>query len=100
MPNPSELERLEQEQRELEAAPVVHVSALPFWRAHAWRHYLRYGQWKERLAIWIAWRLPKRIVLWAMIRVAAHATTGRWGNEHPGNVDYRKMHDRWSIDNG
>ena len=51
---------------------------------------------KEKLAIKIAWLLPRRVALWAMIRVAAHATSGRWGHEYAGDVDYAKMHDRWS----
>ena len=25
----------------------------------------------ERLAMWIAWRLPRRIVMWAVVRAAA-----------------------------
>jgi hypothetical protein len=28
----------------------------------------------------IVWRLPKRVVMWAYIRVAAHATTGPYGS--------------------
>lgn len=26
----------------------------------------------------IAWRLPRRVVMWAVYRVLAHATTGRY----------------------
>jgi hypothetical protein len=54
-----------------------------------------YGDAYEKLAIWIAWRLPKRVVLWAFIRVAAHATTGKYGNTHPDSIGYKDMHDRW-----
>jgi hypothetical protein len=50
---------------------------------------------KERLAIKIAWLLPRRVAMWAMVRVAAHATTGKWGNESPDTIDFKKMHDRW-----
>lgn len=52
---------------------------------------------KERIAIKIAWLLPRRVALWAMIRVAAHATTGKWGNEHPDSIGYKEMHDRWGV---
>jgi hypothetical protein len=30
----------------------------------------------ERIAIWIAYHLPRRVVYWATIRLGAHATTG------------------------
>jgi hypothetical protein len=54
-------------------------------------------EFQEWLAIKIAWMLPRQVALWAMIRVAAHATTGQWGNESPSELDYRKMHDRWAV---
>jgi hypothetical protein len=52
---------------------------------------------KEKLAIKIAWLLPRRIALWAMVRVASYASTGPWGNEHPDSIDFKKMHDRWQV---
>jgi hypothetical protein len=94
MPNPSELERQAQEAVYPEQPPMSLV------RLFAWRVGQAHYQIGERIAVWIAWRLPKRIVLWAMIRVAAHATTGRWGSQSPGNLTYAQMHDRWGIDNG
>ena len=30
----------------------------------------------EKFWMWIAWRLPKRLIYWAAIRVAARATSG------------------------
>lgn len=54
----------------------------------------------EWLAIKVAWLLPRRIALWAMIRVAAHATQGPWGNEHPDSIGYKEMHDRWESRHG
>jgi hypothetical protein len=53
-----------------------------------------FGEW---LAIRIAWALPRRVALWAMIRVVAHATTGKWGHEHPDSIGYKEMHDRWTA---
>ena len=52
---------------------------------------------RERIAIKVAWMLPRRVALWAMIRVAAHATSGPWGNEDPDSIGYKEMHDRWGI---
>lgn len=105
MPNPSELERQAQEADQALPhnpgwSPPFHaLSARYYWRLRSWLWHQRMGNWKERIAIWIAWRLPRSVVLWAMIRVAAHATTGRWGGEHPGNLTYKDMHDRWGQDN-
>ncbi|HSW91751.1 MAG TPA: hypothetical protein VLG09_03845 [Candidatus Saccharimonadales bacterium] len=53
------------------------------------------NEFKEWLAIKIAWMLPRQVALWAMIRVAAHATTGRWGNDHIDQLGYKEFHDRW-----
>jgi hypothetical protein len=36
--------------------------------------------WRERLCMFIAWRLPKRVVLWGAIRLIAHATTGKYSS--------------------
>jgi hypothetical protein len=51
----------------------------------------------EWFAIKLAWMLPRRVAFWAMIRVASHARSGPWGNEHPDSIGYKEMHDRWSI---
>lgn len=32
---------------------------------------------REKLLMWVAWHLPRELVKWCFIRVAAHATTGR-----------------------
>jgi hypothetical protein len=60
---------------------------------------VRYGRShvREWFEMKIAWALPHGIAKWAMIRVAAHATTGRWGNDSPGELTYAKMHDRWEM---
>lgn len=53
------------------------------------------NEFNEWLAIKVAWLLPRQVALWAMVRVVAHATTGKWGNEHPDSIGYKEMHDRW-----
>jgi hypothetical protein len=40
----------------------------------------RHSGWGEVISMWLAWRLPKRLVHWAFIRVVAHATTGKHSN--------------------
>jgi hypothetical protein len=56
---------------------------------------IRYGRVREWAEMRVAWMLPRRIALWAMVRVAAHATTGKWGNESPDSIGFKEMHDRW-----
>ena len=34
----------------------------------------------ERLVRWVAWHLPRYLVMWCYIRVVAYATTGKYGN--------------------
>jgi hypothetical protein len=52
---------------------------------------------KEKIAIAVAWALPRRVAYWAMIRVAAHATTGQFGNTSPSELDYEIMAKRWPV---
>jgi hypothetical protein len=33
---------------------------------------------KENIAMWVAYRLPKRVLRWAYIRVVAHSTSGKY----------------------
>ena len=38
------------------------------WRYHWYR-------WKEKLQMWVAWKLPRWLVMWAAVRLGAEATT-------------------------
>jgi len=35
----------------------------------------------EKLVMWMAWRLPRKVAYWAAIRVMANATQGRWSHQ-------------------
>jgi len=35
---------------------------------------------KERVWMWIAWKLPRKLVMWTTIRLIAYATSGEFGN--------------------
>lgn len=35
---------------------------------------------KDKLQMWLAWRLPKWLVKWAAVRLMVHATTGEYGS--------------------
>ena len=51
----------------------------------------------EKIWVWIAWRLPRVLVMWASIRLMAHATQGKWGNECPDGVDVMTALQRWDL---
>ena len=34
----------------------------------------------ERFWIWLSWKSPRRFIYWATIRLAAHATTGKFSD--------------------
>ena len=56
-------------------------------------------KWWNRLMLKIAWRLPRRLVEWVFIRVASHATQGKWGTESPDDVSVMEALDRWGQSN-
>lgn len=35
---------------------------------------------REKFVLWLAWKLPRYLVMWCTIRVFAHATTGEYSN--------------------
>lgn len=53
----------------------------------------REGAWR-----WIAWRLPRRLVYWAAIRVMVHATTGRWSNQIVPDIEPAEILTRWELE--
>lgn len=48
------------------------------WGPRDWWRYLR----REGFAVWIAFMLPRRMALWAFIRVYAHGCKGSPGEEY------------------
>ena len=51
---------------------------------------------KDRIAEWISWKLPKRVVYFAVIRAAAHATThGAYGATDTNKITALQVLKRW-----
>ena len=42
--------------------------------------YYNYSKLSEKVAMWLVWQLPRRLVYWCAIRLVAHATTGDYSN--------------------
>lgn len=50
---------------------------------------------RDRLAMWLAWRLPRRLVRWAYIRVGAAATTGQYSDTVVPEISMMDALGRW-----
>lgn len=51
----------------------------------------------QRAAMQLAWRLPRYVAYWAFIRVAAYATTGRYGTTDPTTLSVMDALKRWDA---
>ena len=56
-----------------------------------WKRYVA----REATLKWIAWHLPRKLVYWCAIRVAAHATTGSYSNQIVTDLRAMDALDRW-----
>lgn len=51
----------------------------------------------EKLFIWVAWHMPKRIAYHATIRVGAYATTGEYSNQVVPELYFVDALKRWET---
>lgn len=51
----------------------------------------------ERIAMAIAWRLPRYLVYWCAIRLMAHATTGEYGSTVVPELPAMEALKRWDT---
>jgi hypothetical protein len=51
----------------------------------------------DKLMLNLARKLPKKFLMWCFIVVAAHATTGQYGNQEPGTVSIMDALQRWEA---
>ncbi len=52
---------------------------------------------KEKAVMWMAWHLPKKLVMWCYYRVAANATTGQYGNTVATELTMMDAIQRWEA---
>ncbi len=50
----------------------------------------------ERLTMWFAWQLPRRLAYWCTIRVVAHATTGPYSSQDVPELKAMDALKRWT----
>lgn len=60
-----------------------------------WRYWM--AKRAERVLLWFVWRLPRTLVMWCYIRVAAHATTGQFSNTVVPNLGMMDALQRWDV---
>lgn len=54
----------------------------------------------DRLARWIAWKLPRDVVRWAFIRATAYAAQGRWSKTLVPGLAWDTIIRRWELGDG
>lgn len=54
---------------------------------------------KNRVYRWIAYRLPRKVVYWAVIRAGAHATTGKYNTTEVTAITTMEVLQRWEKKN-
>lgn len=52
---------------------------------------------KEKVYMWLAWRIPKTLAYWVFVRVFSNATTGAWSNEEVPGVTCEQAMRRWKY---
>lgn len=60
---------------------------------------MRVGELTGRLAQWIAWHLPHRVVAWAGYRIGAQATQGKYSQQLVPELTYIDAMKRWEEAN-
>ena len=61
-------------------------------------NYIR-TRWPERFGLWLAYKLPRSLAMWAFIRVTAHASQGKYGATNPEELNVMEALKRWDTDN-
>ena len=49
----------------------------------------------EKIWMFLAWRLPRPLVMWAAVRLGAHATQGKYGDEFVPELRLMDALKRW-----
>ena len=49
----------------------------------------------EKIWMWIAWHLPRTLVMWCAVRVGSHATTGQYSSQVVPDLSFMDALKRW-----
>jgi len=66
-------------------------------RLTIWRigHHYTLARLRERFVLALVWRLPRWLVYWCAIRLMAHATMGRYGDQEAPALLAMDALERW-----
>ena len=51
----------------------------------------------EKIWVWLAWKMPRKLTYWCAIRVAAHATQGQWSSQIVPDLTALEALKRWDM---
>ncbi len=54
-------------------------------------------QMKEKAWMWLAWKLPKTLVMWASVRLISYATVGEYGSTIVPELSAMDALKRWNA---
>jgi len=49
----------------------------------------------EKICTWLAWKLPRRVVYWASVRLGSSATVQPWENQVVPELTVAEALNRW-----
>ncbi len=63
----------------------------------SWQFEYQYQarKFSEKVQRKIVWLMPRKLVMWAFIRVVSHATTGKWSNQVVPELGAMEALERW-----
>jgi len=68
------------------------------WDGLSWKKiYIKYRYHiiKENLVMWIAWHLPRYLVMWCYVRIATYALAGKYSNTDISTLTVMEALSRW-----
>jgi hypothetical protein len=69
-------------------------------KIYRWWKYRTHQWWHDKLPLWIAYRMPRRLVMWCAVRVGANATTGEHRNQVVPDLTFMDALKRWGGETG
>lgn len=52
---------------------------------------------KEKVQMWVAWKMPRWLVKWCAVRLGANATQGKYSNQIVPELYFMDALKRWEV---
>ena len=53
------------------------------------------GRLPDKICMFVAWRLPRRLIMWCAMRLGAHATQGQYETQIVPELNFMDAMERW-----